>query len=229
MKASYLDQSGNKVVLTQSANNKFFEGKLPIVPLKSVASGKFFGCISYSLNKRTKILGELNSLQLTHSVTFVTYENLINTLTHEMIHVWQFYFSPTCISYGSSHGRSFKLWAEKINAIDKSVKIQVSSPSENGVSKKRSLYFLINEKNNCFIAFSSSVLPEYETFKEKTLKRFPAFKGTDFILLKGDTVNSSVKAFNKLAGRKSTAFYSGANTTNLITNSKIIEKFTLKM
>jgi hypothetical protein len=236
MKASYLDQSGKKVTLSLSvvqaeydrANIKFFAGKLPRVKLESVASKKFFGCIRYSINRRTRELGALTSLQLTHSVTFITKEDLINTLVHEMVHVWQYYFSPTCIKYGSSHGRSFKEWSKKINSIDKTVKITVSASSDKGVSKKRSLYFLINKKHDCFIAFSPAVLTEYDAFKEKTLKRFPNFKGTDFVLVKGETVNSSVKAFKKLNNRRSTAFYTGASTDNLITNSEIVESFTLK-
>ena len=234
MKASYLDQSGNKVVLTQSAvqklydeaNDKFFGGILPEVPIKSVASRKFFGCISY---KRSGYeLKGFNYLALSHSVSFAKFENLLDTLVHEMIHVWQYYNSPYCLLLKRSHGVTFKDWSKKINQIDPTLSITQTSPSSEGVTKKQELYFLVSEKHNCFIAFKEKTLPEYEAFKAVILRRFSSFRNTDFRLIKGNTTCASVKVVTKLINRKAVSFII-KDIEQVVKEYEIIEKFTLKM
>ena len=119
-------------------NRELFGGDVPNVPLKWSRRKSALGHVRMKVNRTTR---ELLSMELWMSTFFaVTYQQFLNTMAHEMIHVLlntqsvertgieELYYDP--------HGREFMKEADRINSMGLGFNITKSNGEDLAVSDK---------------------------------------------------------------------------------------------
>ena len=231
MKASYLNTQGKKVVLTQSqvqdeynkANVKFFDGLLPKVSIISVASLKFFGCVTFTTNRYTGER-EFKALKLTHSASFPDFYEFRNTLIHEMIHIWQIFNNCPTLKY-NSHGRSFQSWCAKIAVIEPKMQIKATGEGVNLKKESRKVRILTIDGNRALI-LTDKVYTEQYPYAKELLKRITNLKGRVIEVIEAETELTIItprKIFSKTGMSTQVIMDLQEN----LTSKKTIEKFTV--
>lgn len=199
-------------------NKHFFNGKLPLVPLRWNQSKTALGSVNWEENSKN-----ISYLALSRNYK-LTQEELLSVLAHEMIHVWQIQNNKT-----DSHGKSFVKKMDEMNKNSKwDIRILTTQPMDHLKSNNPDLntdygFILIKNKKKDFdIAVYNPKNTKYEnilTIIQQNIK-----KGNSVDVEVRLTTNGVVKKYEKESSNSTLATYKIDEVTfnTLMSDSKKI-------
>lgn len=238
MDAKYKNNLGSTVKITAQElttlyshlNTVFFNNELHPVTIEVVASKKFLGCVELSGNMFTG--RTLRSLQISGSFVFESYESLLSTFLHEMIHVKQHQFRPNELEF-NPHGIGFNNEGKIIEEIArkkgiKNIEITIKGRRSEVSIKSKNVVFIVCEELDAFICTTEKVYNTDKTgFKKLILPCYSSFVGKEFKVFTAQTESAEITVRRKIIGRNVTFYRNKANKYyNKI--EKELETFTVK-
>ena len=172
-------------------NKKYFEGKLPLLPIVFRKTKNTLGSYSY----RYRPNGEVYNEKLNISIFYLRDEFYIcSTILHEMIHIYQHHvlnLSPSQMrGWRAAHGRSFQIKMNEINKFGWKINLKadkeeqdalVASPEQVDRLKRKGL--VICSYNDTFLALVKKENMNYIRlcFSTAKLKFFNILDYTPFV------------------------------------------------
>lgn len=231
MKASYFNSNNEKVFLSiedvqkqyDLENDKFFDGKLPKIFISSVANTKSFAFVRSVRNRITKEM-ELTGMFFSHSFSFANFECFRNTLIHEMIHIWQFFYAYNDFVY-RPHGYTFLEFSKKIQRIESDMLISERGDVEDMKQQTSEVFLLVIDKKKVMRINQKTIEKEYEYFKNN-ISRVSSLKGKTVELCRVET-NLYLKNKRSIITRKGISYDVINDLETKISSKTIIDNFVI--